>query len=182
MANVDRPNGAVPVRRLDGGACIPANTYSVDVTNATAIFIGDFVVMETDGSVAAAGTDAPILGVCTGVYDDYGDLTRRHLPATTAGNIAVQDDPFCIFEIQDDGSGTPAQSWVGANSDIIAGAGSATTGISAHELDATTPVTTTAQLRILRLVPRPDNEWADNARMEVLINEHFYNAAAEAGV
>jgi hypothetical protein len=184
MANVDRPNGAVPVRRLDGGAALPANLYSVDVTNATAIFIGDFVTMETDGSCApaSAGTGNLILGVCMGVADDYGNLARVHLPATTAGNIFVQDDPYCIFEIQDDAAAVLTQAAVGANAPIVAGGGDTTTGISAHELGAGGVTSAIEQLRILRLVRRADNAWGNWGRVEVLINEHFYNTVDAAGI
>lgn len=175
MPNVDRPRGAIPVRRMDGGACLPANKYSVDVGNATAIFIGDFVKLEADGNVAPAGAGDRILGVCVGVANDYDNLTRRYLPATTAGDIFVVDDPYTIFELQEDDGGTAlTAAGRGGVVEIVAGTGSTTTSISAHELDQDSVGTTSRQLRLIRLVPREGNDYGDNADWEVLINEHEF--------
>ena len=181
MANSDRPSGARPARHQDGATAIPANKYSVDASNGTAIFLGDFVIAEADGNVAPyTGTGGgSLLGVCIGVYDDYGDLSRRYLPASTAGSIMVADSPDQIFEVQEDDAGTAlTKAAEGANCDVLATAGSATTGISAHEIDRSTVTSATAQLRLQRLVPRDDNDYGDSAKWEVIINEHFRKATA----
>lgn len=78
-----------------------------------------------------------------------------------------------MYEIQDDSDGgalTAAS--VGLNADIVVGTGSTTTGTSAMELDSSTVNTTSAQLRILGLSHRADNEIAANAKWLVMINEH----------
>jgi hypothetical protein len=177
MANVDRPNGAVPLRRYDGSAPLPANPYPVDASNSTAIFIGDFITQEADGACAPAAAGNRLLGVCVGVADDYGDLSRRYLPASTAGTIWVQDDPWCIFEVQEDSdSSTLALADVGLNCDHIAGSGDTATSISGHEIDSSDAATNDGGLRLLRLVNRPDNAVGAQARWEVLIIQHTHTS------
>ena len=183
MANIDNPRGARPVKRMDGGSVNVANKWSVDASNGTAIFIGDFVKLENDGYVAPAGAGDRILGVCVGVLGDYGDLTRLYLPASTAGDIMVCDDPWTIFEVQEDSdSSALAVTNIGNNCDIIAGSGSTTTGISAHEIDSSDAKTAIAQLRIVALAPRDDNAIGDQADWWVTINEHEFNSVDSTGV
>ena len=175
MANADRPSGARPVRNINGSTAIQITPYSVDSSNSTAIFIGDFIIAEADGNVApyAVTTGGNLLGVCVGVDGDYGDLSRRYLPATTAGTVMVCDDPDMIFAIQEDDAGTALTSAArGANCDVLATAGSTTTSKSAHEIDRSQVTNAVAQLRLHRLVPRDDNAHGDSAEWEVLINEH----------
>ena len=84
-----------------------------------------------------------------------------------------------MVAIQEDDAGTALTvAAVGANCDVLATAGSTTTSQSAHEIDRSTVVTTTAQLRLLRLVERDDNDYGDSAEWEVLINEHAYKSTA----
>lgn len=167
----------------NGSSNIPVNKYDVDATNATAIFVGDFVKLEADGNVAPAAAGNRILGVCVGVMDDYDDLSRRYLPATTAGKILVADSPDTVFEVQEDDGGTALTSAArGALVDIVAGAGSATTSISAHELDQDSVDTTSGQLRLLSITDVENNDYGDNADWLVLINEHEFNQNTTTGV
>lgn len=188
MANTDRPRGAVPVRYIGGapynGAATP---YSVDSSNGTAIGVGDFMIREADGNVAPyTGTGGgDLLGVCISVgpnatlYADPGNLSRRHLPASTAGTVLIADSPDIVFEVQEDAAGTAlVAADAGANADVSAAAPNTTTGNSNHEILRASIVTSTAQLRLLRLVPREDNAHGDWAKWEVLINEHVYKATA----
>lgn len=181
MANADRPNGARVVRHLNGTTSLQTNKYSVDSSNSTAIFIGDFIIAEADGNVAPyTGTSGgDLLGVCVGVLGGYDDLSNFYLAASTAGDIMVCDDPDAIFAIQEDNAGTALTLAArGANCDVLATGGSTTTGISAHEIDRSTVVATIAQLRLLRLVERDDNAYGDSAEWEVMINEHEYKTTA----
>lgn len=181
MANTDSPKGAVAVRHLNGGTQIPINPYDVDASNGTAIFLNDFMIAEADGYVAPyTGTGGgDLLGVCAGVAGGFDDLSTKHLAASTAGTVYVVDDPDMIFECQEDDAGTALTVAArGANCDVLATAGSSTTGISAHEIDRSTVVATTAQLRLLRLVNRPNNDYGDSAKWEVMINEHEYKDTA----
>jgi hypothetical protein len=177
MANIDRPRGAVPIRNLDGTTNFQITEYTVDSSNGTAIFIGDFVDMEADGNIspAAAGTGVELLGVVAYIKDGYDNLSTRHLAVSTAGTVGVYDSPYTIFSVQEDDGGTSVTATGrGTNVAIIAGAGDATTGTSRHEFDQDSIVATTEQLRLLRLVPVENNAYGDNAEWEVLINEHEY--------
>jgi len=171
MANRDAPRGLTPSRHLTGGNAFSMNAYSVDSSNATAIFPGDAMILEADGNVAPYTSGGGVLiGVCAGVDGDFDNLTRRYLPASTAGTVWIYDDPDIVFEVQTDGTITADDA--GNNADVTAGSGSTTTSISAHEVSATTG-TGTAQLRLVRPVPREDNDvTAANSDWEVFINEH----------
>jgi hypothetical protein len=197
MANVDRPNGFVPVRHKNGTPYAnQTNLYLVPVGDGTALFVGDLVKaggtagtagLRVDGvdvegmptvTQAAAG-DVNIVGVVVGFYPRPNALETKHRPASTAMIAMVADDPDLIFEVQEDSVGAAlAAVDVGENADVIVGSGSATTGLSAMEIDSSTHTAATAQLRIYRLVPRPNNVIGDNARWEVLINEHAFKTTA----
>lgn len=187
MANADRPSGARPVGTLDGSPYNAAvRSYSVDSSNATAIFRGDFITLEDDGNVAPAAAGGLILGVCVGIKPDRATAATEHpgyLPASTAGTIFVEVGRDVVYEIQDDGvGGTPVATLVGSNADIVAGSGSTTTGISAHELDLSDLIAkdasaASAQLRVIDYVRREDNDvTAINAKWLVIINEHGLTA------
>jgi hypothetical protein len=184
MANKDAPNGAHPVDNLGGPITHKARLYDVDASNGTAIFPGDFVKLEADGNVAPAAATDELLGVCIGVQvtspgEDFLSndnlSTTEHpgfLAASTAGKVLVVDDPNVLFEIQT--AGTITADDRGQNADIVAGAGSTTTGRSAHEVSATTG-TGTAQLRLIDYKRSPDNDVTlANSRWIVKINEHMH--------
>ena len=183
MANVDRPSGLRPIGSLDGSPYNgPVRHRPVDSSNGTAIFVGDAVILEDDGNVAPASAGGNILGVCVGVVVDRAVAATEHpgyLPASTAGTILVVEGPDVLFEIQeDDVDGTAlTRAAIGSNADILATAGSTTTGVSAHELDRSTITDdspATATLRIIELVDRDDNEVGDYAKWIVRINEHMH--------
>lgn len=191
MANTSIVKGFTLVGHLSGS---PINArirkYVIPAGDATATFIGDAVksggtaVVMKNGEVlntviqAAAG-DA-IRGVVVG-FDPIQDvavgsenLNRLHRPASVQMVAMVCDDPDAIFEIQEDAVGaTTALVDMGENADIIVGSGSTATGLSGMQLDSSTHITATAQLRILQFVSRIDNTAASaNAKLLVRINEH----------
>lgn len=194
MANTTVTRGARPVRHANGspynGA---ANMYLLPSGDSTATFLGDFVKLggttgasgvvvngiEVHGmptiAQAAAG-DTLLLGVVVGFLPDVTNLNSRYRLASTNRIALVADAPDLVFEIQEDAGGaTTALVDVGENADIVVGSGSTTTGLSGMELDSSTHTSATAQLRILRFVPRPDNEPASSkAKLEVMINEHAF--------
>jgi hypothetical protein len=179
MANVDRPNGLVFVRTLDGSTCGVASEYTVDSSNGTAIFIGDPVVQEADGNVAPAGAGGNCVGVVSGIKVDPDNLGRRYVPASTAGTVYVNDNPESLFRIQEDDGGTNLLATSrGALVDATATAGSTTSGMSRYELDQDSILTTSGTYRLFRLIPEVDNDYGDNADWEVQINEHQKLTAA----
>jgi len=184
MANEDKASGARPVGTLNGANWNDSvRHYSVDSSNGTAIFPGDFVMLEADGNAApaTAAGGGTWIGVMVGKVADFDNLDQKHLAASTAGTILVTTDPNTIYEVQEDSTGSSlALTDRGNTLDVAAGAGDTDTGRSAHELDSS-DIGTGANLKVVDLVDRPDNEVGTNAKWLVVINEHLYKAAV-AGV
>lgn len=192
MANLDAPNGFLPVRHLNGGTVRYTGGYTIDSGEASSIFQGDAVILHAtpagDGNnidVAAAGGE--VIGVFAGcqytaangdvVWQNQwvgGTVTKGAVPA----EAFVYTDPSIVFSVQVDG--TIADTDIGNFADLVAGAGNAANGISGFELSATT-AGTIAQFQILGLSSAPDGIFvADiasaNPRVDVQIAESPYRA------
>ena len=186
MANTDAPKGAVPIKHLDGSPWNGSlNEYLIASAYNTTIYFGDFVKMTATGKIELAAAGNTILGVFQGVNyrNSSGEVVfSKYWPASTVtfnsedAKALVVDQPDVIFEMQQDSdTDTPSQADIGTNADFIAThTGSTLTGLSKEEVDTSTCTTATANLRILRFVPKPDNAVGAYAKVEVLINEHFY--------
>lgn len=202
MPNIDRPQGLVPVKTINGGPWNgQANMYLIPSSNATAVFIGDLVKLAGDAGnagtvvngidvegmphvVQSAAGDLSV-GVVIGFLPDQDNLTRRHRAASTNRIALVVDDPSVVFEIQEVSGGTALTSAaVGLNANVVVGSGSATTGLSAMELDNSTEATTAdLDLKIIGMVPRPDNSIGEHCKWLVQINTHSYgNSAGNTGL
>ena len=197
MANANSPFGLIPKMYANGSPWTGKfNWYSIPVGNATALFIGDAVKLASsataDGKypdiVKADDGDATFLvGVVIGFATnpelgfDIDVPARKHCPVSTAMYAAVVDDPDVIFEIQEDSAGAATVvTSIGENADIVYATGSTTTGVSGTMLDSSDHKTATAQLRILRLVDRPDNALGNYAKWLVKINEHVFASVVGA--
>lgn len=187
MANLDTPFGFKPVKHLNGAPWNgKVNAYYVPATDATAIFKGDAVKSAgsatADGkfpTVAQAAATEVIRGIVVGFGDNPHVMThpdypnRDYRPASTAMYVFVVDDPFIIFEVQEDSVGNSITAdMVGLSTDITVGTGSTSTGKSAMELDSSDTGTALGQCKILRVVDREDNALGDHCKWEVLIVEH----------
>ena len=192
MANLDAPNGFVPVRHLNGGTVRYTGGYTIASGEASSIFQGDAVILHAtpagDGNnidVAAAGGE--IIGVFAGCQYTAanGDVvwSNQWVGGTTTKGSApaeafVYTDPSIVFSVQVDG--TIANTDIGNFADLVAGAGNASTGVSGFELSATT-AGTIAQFQILGLSAQPEGIFtADissaNPRVDVQIAESPYRA------
>lgn len=185
MANRDAPAGA----RLIGTenqatANGQIHAYTVLAADAVAIFPGDFVKLtgtlalnedkEYFPVVAQAATTNAIVGFVTSVKYNPNNLSSIVRPANTLGTVYVMDAPGVRFAIQTDGTGAVAD--VGQNADIAVGTGNPLTGTSAMEIDQTSLTSSTAQLRIVDLERRADNEVGEFMEWICFINEHEYKA------
>ena len=184
MSTTDKKHGFVPVKHLTGGA-IRTREYHVDSSNTPGVFIGDLMTFESDGNVkpAAAADVLAVVGVAIAVKDvNRKPIAAGYLAASTEGYVDIVDDPMVIFRVQEDGAGTSlleGQTGIGQTFDHVAGAGSTTTGISAHTINSDS---TDAQLKVVGLYETSDNAWTDTyTEVLVIINEHIYKAAV-AGV
>jgi hypothetical protein len=182
MANTDAPRGFWPIRHLTGGQ-IRQSEYSITTGYGTSIFFGDVVTLVAAGTIQAAAAGNRILGIFQGVEytNAAGDVVfSKYWPAsTTATNIKayVVDDPNVLFGVQSAGSTVAAD--IGNLGDHVAGAGNASTGLSAHELSGSTS-TSNAGFRVVGVVPRPDNDWGTNVDLIVQVREHEFNEHIDA--
>ena len=181
MANVDAAFGFVPIRHLSGNAP-RANKYTITSGLAENIFTGDLCIITADGVVTPhTATETNNIGVFAGVSYTASDgsyVYSQYWPSGTTGtNIIayIYDDPFTVYKVQS--AGTPAQTNIGNCADVVAGAGSTTTGISGFEISGTM-ANGTATCKIVALHDSPSNAFGTNAVMEVVINEHLLKDSA----
>ena len=181
MANADAAFGFVPLRHMSGYAP-RANKYTITSGLAENIFTGDAVILAADGTLQpAAATEVNIIGVfggCSYTASDGSYVYSEYWPTGTVATdiIAyVYDDPYIVFKAQS--AGSPAQTNIGNCADIVAGAGSTTTGTSGFEISGTMAAGT-AQTKIVAIYDAPENSFGANAVMEVLINEHVLKQTA----
>jgi len=182
MANTDAPRGLWPVRHLTGGS-IRQSEYPITSGYSTGIFYGDLVKLVAAGTIEAAAAGNRILGVFRGVEYTAADgsvVFSKYWPASTVATdikAMVIDDPNVVFGAQSSGSTVAAD--VGNLGDGVAGAGSTSTGISAHEINGTTS-TGVAGMRVIGKIDAPDNDWGTNVNLEVVIYEHELNQHIDA--
>lgn len=192
MANIAM-GGARWIKRRGGLNLEGREECPVASAYGTAIFFGDLVKRVSDGTIAAAAAGDAIYGIAAGAvrYKSSSGVIQggNHLPASItftgaphlsnpqASIVAViplsKDD---VIEMDVDtavASITAAQDLVGNNFDIVATAGSTTTGRSGYVVNNASGMGTgTAQLRLLELVPDPLNDvTAVNWKGRFLVNE-----------
>ena len=181
MANADAAFGFVPVRHMSGNAP-RANKYTIATGLAENIFTGDLCIIIATGFITPhTATEVNNIGVFAGVSYTASDgsyVYSEYWPTGTAATdivAYVYDDPYTVFKAQS--AGTTAQTNIGNCCDVVAGAGSTTTGQSGFELSGTMAAGT-ASCKIVSLYDAPENAFGANAVMEVLINEHILKDGA----
>lgn len=192
MPNPNTPRGIQPYAYAWGAPWGGAvRTYYVPSGNATALFMGDPVAGVTNSSdgngvptaeIATAGATNYILGAFMGISNNAGSAVipvlqnqTPYLPAGQAAYIYVSDDPFLLYEVQEDSVGGSMVSGAGGrNADLVAGAGSTITNYSGWQLDSSTlAVGATLQMRIIQALQQIDNTVGQaNAKWLTKINLH----------
>jgi hypothetical protein len=181
MANADAAFGFVPTRHMSGNAP-RTNKYTCASELAENIFKGDLCIIIATGLITPhTATEVNNIGVfdgCSYTASDGSYVYSEYWPTgTTATDIIlyIYDDPYTVFKVQS--AGTPAQTNIGNCADVVAGAGSTTTGQSGFEISGTMAAGT-ATCKIMALYDAPENTFGANAVMEVLINEHILKDGA----
>src|SRR3546814_802956 len=116
--SVDNPRGFVEYKHLSGALCPATRRYRVKadgVSGTSPKFPGDPVVLLSGNTVAvlpAAGTVAalPVLGVVRSVLNsdarpftfNQPSVGGPHIPASTAGFVEVNIDPFQTYLVNTD--------------------------------------------------------------------------------
>ena len=180
MANADAAFGFIPVRHMSGNAP-RTNQFTITSGLAENIFSGDLCVI-TGGVISPhAATEVNNIGVFAGCSYTASDGSYVYSEYWPSGTVAtdiiayVYDCPYTVFRVQS--AGSPAQTNIGNCADVVAGAGSTTTGQSGFEISGTMAAGA-ATCKLIALVETPDNAFGANAVMEVLINEHLLKDSA----
>jgi hypothetical protein len=168
MSATSNPFGFRPAESPIGNS--RANTYNIASGYGTAMYKGQPVILNTNGTITAGTSAADIIGVFAGC--EYVDSTGRpqrstFWPASTtvlAGTLPVAyvwDDPNTVFEVQSDGS--IAQVDIGDQCDVSNVSNANTTaGLSQCTLSATKAgAGSQGQFRILRFAGQVDNVVGD---------------------
>jgi len=194
MANIDKPSGFTPRQYLNGTPWNGAvNVYYHHASDATAIYRGDLV--QAQGSYDEATGKYPCVTAHVAGQEDnvgvavgFGSTPQlavintnlnavNYCPVSTERYIAVVDDKNVLFEVQEDNvdGSTLTYGAVYNLADVLATAGSTTTGRSAMEIDRSTAGDSSGTLQIMRLVNREDNALGAYSKWLVRIQEHLYN-------
>lgn len=180
------------VKGRNGTVLQPVEERVVATANAAPLFHGDCVKLVSDGTVIAAAAGEAIYGVCIGAVrykNSSGQVVSGNfLPVSTAYTgppslanpqasvVSVTPAQGQIFEADCDtavASVTAAQDLMFNNGDIVATAGSTSTGRSGHVMNTASGTGTgTAQWRFLEVVPDPLNDvTAANWKVRITLNE-----------
>ena len=191
MANLDAPRGFTPVRHLHGGTIRYEGGFTIASAYGTAMYSGDLVSMAAtrankDIELTADGA-AEIIGVFAGcqytaadgsvVWSPYWAAATATLGSADA-EAFVYADPAIVYEAQSDG--TLAVTSAGLFADMVSThAGSAVTGRSGEEIQASSIVATILQVKVLGLTVGVDGSAQSDAttdwsRWECIIAEGEY--------
>jgi len=182
--SVDAAYGMIPVN-LIGGQVFAGATRQIPISanSATAIFYGDVVKLNSDGTLDKdTGTDsATPVGVFLGCsYTDatFGKVFRQYYPgglSATDINAYVEDDPDALFKVAVVTSTADAtvsyvnRTAVGNNAVLAQFSGSTTTGNSANGIDDATNTTSTWPVRIVDVVPETHTTGNPGSYTEVIV-------------
>lgn len=191
MANANRASGLSPVGQLNATAMsFSTRTYFIPSTDSNAYAIGDPVASLGSGDaagvpgviLATAGSGNALRGVIIATrgvkygssYVDPTSLDTTIIPAskTKAYYVTVMDDPYALYEIQEDSvGGAIATTNVTKNGNLVSGVNSGF--VSGWQLQSSSVATgSTLQLKLFGVIQRPDNTVGANAKWLVMINNH----------
>ena len=171
MANRDNLRGFWPIRHLTGGQI---RAREMVATTGATIYRGDLLKIVDAGTVEAATTDdgVIVIGVAVEYVSDSGSVGGK--------KVLVYADPYIVFGVQSDSGTATTAADIGETANHEDATGNTSTLMSKHELDAS-DIGTGGQLKIIGLINEPANAYGEHSNLEVIIAEHFFNAAV-AGV
>lgn len=187
MANKNAPSGAKLIGHLYGSTYnARVRPYLVPATDSIALYVGDFIKMTGSGGITKEGLTLPsvtqaeaedtLTGVIVGFTADPAYLSQIYRSASTERTAFVCDDPYAVFEIQTNGVATFGD--FGSNADIVLGTPNPSFGTSGTQLDQSSVTPSAAQIRIMGLSQRIDNEIGQYAKFICMINEHIFKQLA----
>ncbi len=175
MSQLANPFGLRPVQH-PSGVIRPAPQGQIVSGYATDIFQNSPIAIDATGFVTAAAAGSRSQGVFGGVEWTDSDGRRRYSNKWTANTVGTAIvawytyDQKIVYEIQANATLTIAA--MGQQYDWSALAGNATTGLSSVSLNVASAAAN-AGLRVVGLVPAPDNDWGDPFPIVLVeISEH----------
>ena len=174
MANSNAIEGLVSVMRAYGGGEPFVTHRPHGAADATPIYPGDALQMNSSAQVTATGTPGTTLwfGVALG-----------YAAANSTSLVIINANPDAVYQITGDGTGTLEKADVGLNANLVLGAGSPAGLRSGHKLaENSKAATATLDLRILDFSSLVGNEEGAGARVFVRFNKSFTGPYAAAGV
>lgn len=203
MANIDNRRGFVPRRYRNGSAWNGAtNIYVVFAGDVDQISPGDAVKSSLYGGdvngipavTKALGTDA-VRGVVVGVMAAAPnapslvgtalDLTLQNIPAIKTKDyyVMVVDDPAVVFELQDDGLMILPSVALTKNASFTVANPIAPSQYSQSVLSAVSVgLALDLPLKIVGIVPRPDNALGLFCDYLVMFNQHELGGTGTVGI
>ena len=192
---VSAPYGLIPIN-LIGGQVFAGATRQIPITSgsATAIYFGDVVELNSDGTLSKeVGTAvATPVGVFLGVsYTDatFGKTFRQYYPGNvTASDILayVQDNPDALYKVAVVSSGTTinavSRTSVGNNTALVQNTGTSATGNSKVAVSSTTVTDSTLPIRIIDVVPETANSLGSYTEVIVKWNAGMHQYDNPTGV
>lgn len=191
MASTAAPYGLIPANHPSGVVRPFAMTilsgYATTIYQNAPVKIVPSSTGEGTIAVATAGDSDGFIGTFQGVEFTDSDGRRRVSNKWTASTAAtdivayVTIDQTITYEIQSNAALNVTD--IGKQYDFTAPAGNTTTGLSSQALDVASVVTSggTAQLRLIGIVPGPNNNWGDTyVDALVQIVEHQNTAVKNA--
>jgi hypothetical protein len=159
MANIDSIFGFRPVKGQGAGyTAVGSNEYVIANGESSAIYQGDPVVLNANGSISVGSSaGAELIGIFNGCFYDDPTTKKPTFSNFYPGGVAqdnmkafIFDDPNMLFEVKvDDTNGGQAQ--VGSNANIATySAGSSNDGVSNVALDGSSFATQLMLLSLLR--------------------------------
>jgi hypothetical protein len=179
---VEAPYGLLPIN-LIGGQVFAGSTRQIPiaVNSATAIFYGDVVKLNSDGTLdkdtgTSAATPVGVFLGCTYVDPTFGLTFRQYYPGTTNINgitAYVLDDPDALFKVAVVSSDTTMsfvnRTSVGNNAVLVQNSGLTATGNSRVAVSSTTATTSTWPVRVVDVIPDTATAGNPGSYTEVIV-------------
>lgn len=179
MANKFNPIGLKPINNII--ACDyngRVNKYYIPSSDTDDLWIYDGVKLtgfsNSDGIpiIAKAASGEELVGSVISIKSVQEKDTYIYRKAGEERIIYVADDPWIEFEAQVNGVITTSD--IGKQVDIVVAAGNDATGVSATQLDLATLTTNPAQIKILGILEREQNEFGQYTHVRCIIAKHAF--------
>lgn len=193
--SVAAPYGLIPINLIGGQVFAGSTrTFPINSGSATAIYFGDIVKLNNDGTIGKdTGTNAATpVGVflgCSFTDSTYGKTFRQFYPgAVTASDITavVVDDPDTLFKVAVVSSGTTIsyvnRTAVGENAVLVQNAGITATGASRVAVSSTTATTSTWPVRVVDVIAETTSSAGSFTEVVVKWNQGMHQYLNPTGV